>query len=39
MAPDTQDDSQAFGLWPTIVGFALAAAIFVVMFSLATGFA
>lgn len=39
MAPDTEDDSRAFGLWPTIVGFALAAAIFVTMFAMATGFA
>ncbi|SDF58131.1 hypothetical protein SAMN05660686_01747 [Thalassobaculum litoreum DSM 18839] len=39
MAPDTEDDSKAFGLWPTIAGFAFAAAIFVSMFVMATGFA
>lgn len=39
MTPNTQDDSREYGLWPTIVGFALAAAIFSIMFALATGFA
>lgn len=39
MAPDTEDDSKAFGLWPTIAGFAFAAVIFSIMFALATGFA
>lgn len=39
MAPDTQDDSRAYGLWPTIAGFAFAAGIFWIMFALATGFA
>ena len=39
MAPDTEDDSKAFGLWPTIVGYAFAAGIFAIMFALATGFA
>jgi hypothetical protein len=39
MTPDTQDDSRAFGIWPTIVGLAIAVLIFTIMFSLATGFA
>jgi hypothetical protein len=39
MAPDTEDDSKAFGLWPTIAGYAFALAIFLTMFALATGFA
>lgn len=39
MSPDTQDDSDTFGIWPTVAGFALAAVIFATMFALATGFA
>lgn len=39
MTPDTSDDSAAFGLWPTIIGFAIAAFLIVVMFTMATGFA
>jgi uncharacterized membrane protein YjjP (DUF1212 family) len=39
MAPDTEDDSTAYGLWPTIAGYAFAAMIFAVMFGVATGFA
>lgn len=39
MSPDTKDDSTAYGIWPTVVGYALAVAIFATMFALATGFA
>ena len=39
MTPDTKDDSAAYGIWPTVIGLAIALFIVVVMFSLATGFA
>jgi hypothetical protein len=39
MTPNTKDDSKEFGLWPTVVGYAVAAGIFTIMFALATGFA
>lgn len=39
MTPNTKDDSAAYGIWPTVVGYALATAMFVLMFALATGFA
>ena len=39
MTPETKDDSNEFGLWPSVVGFAFGTAIFVAMFLLATGFA
>lgn len=39
MTPDTKDDSAVYGIWPTVAGYALAVAMFVLMFALATGFA
>ena len=37
MQPEVSDDSGRYGLWPTLVGFAAAAAIIALMFALATG--
>ncbi len=37
MEPDTSDDSKHFGIWPAVIGFALAALIIYSMFKLATG--
>ena len=39
MVPNTRNDSADFGIWPTLVGWAIAIFIFTLMFSLATGFA
>jgi hypothetical protein len=39
MTPDTEDDSAAFGPWPTIAGFLVAAVLVYIMFAMATGFA
>jgi|GEM_PF-3565218 len=39
MTPDTKDDSGEFGILPTVVGFAIAAFLIYVLFSMATGFA
>jgi len=38
MTPNTEDDSRAFGLWPTIAGLGVGLAIITIMFVLATGF-
>ena len=33
-----QEQIDAYGIWPALCGFGIAAGIFVLMFSLATGF-
>lgn len=33
-----QEDTEVYGVWPAITGLLLAVGIFVVMFTLATGF-
>ena len=37
MTPEQDDDSEHFGIWPSLVGFLLGAAIVGLMFGLATG--
>ena len=37
MTPDTSEDSQHFGIWPTVVGVLAGAGLVALMFSLATG--
>ena len=39
MTPDTKDDSAEYGIAPTVVGFAIAAILIFILFSMATGFA
>lgn len=39
MQPETTEDSANYGIWPTLVGLACAAAMVWMMFHLATGFA
>ena len=37
MGPDQEDDSQRYGIWPSLAGFAFGIAVVVFMFALATG--
>ena len=37
MGPDSEDDSQRYGIWPSLVGFAFGIGVVAFMFALATG--
>jgi len=37
MTPESDDDSNRFGIWPSLVGFAFGLGVVAFMFALATG--